>query len=71
MAANVGTADRMLRIVIGALLIATPYLTSWAVWGNPLVRWLIPIVGLVLIVTAIVRFCPLYRAVGVNTCKAT
>ena len=70
MAANVGAADRILRIVIGALLIAAPYLTSWAVWGNPIARWLIPIVGVVLIVTAIVRFCPLYRVLGVDTCKA-
>ncbi|MGI9406505.1 MAG: YgaP family membrane protein [Hyphomicrobiaceae bacterium] len=66
---NVGSADRIIRIVIGALLIAAPYFTDFAFWSSPLARYAIPLVGLVLIFTALVRFCPLYRIVGVRTCR--
>ncbi|MGI9424737.1 MAG: YgaP family membrane protein [Hyphomicrobiaceae bacterium] len=66
---NVGSTDRTIRIVVGALLIAAPYFTDFAFWSNPLARYAIPLVGLILLVTALVRFCPLYRIVGVRTCS--
>lgn len=67
--ANVGKVDRIARIVIGALLIFLPYFYASAIWSNPLARWGLPLVGLVLVITAFFRFCPLYRLIGVNTCK--
>lgn len=66
MVKNEGTIDRGVRAVIGVLLIA------WALFtgsGN-MALWIIAlIVGLVLIVTAAVGFCPLYRVFGINTNK--
>ena len=67
--ANVGSADRIIRIIAGILLIAAPYFTAFSAWENPALRWLVPIAGLVLVATAFFRFCPLYRLIGVNTCK--
>ena len=67
--ANVGSTDRILRIIIGLLLIAAPYFTGFALWGNPAARWFIPLVGVVLVLTAFLRFCPIYTLVGASTKK--
>ena len=64
--ANVGTADRFIRIVIGLILVALPFIVPqvgavvWLLWG-------LPIVGVVLIATAFLAFCPIYRALGLST----
>lgn len=58
MKANVGGIDRILRIVLGlALLGAGYYFKSY--WG---------LVGFVPLFTAVLRFCPLYPLIGLNTC---
>ena len=67
--ANVGSFDRIARIVVGAIMIALPYLYTSTLWASPFWRWAILLIGLVLVATALVRFCPLYRLIGVNTCK--
>lgn len=55
---NVGGIDRILRIILGlGLLGAGFYFKSW--WG---------LVGLLPILTAVVRFCPAYLPLGLNTC---
>lgn len=56
---NIGSVDRTLRIIIGlALLGAGYYFKTW--WG---------LVGVVPILTALVRFCPAYLPLGLNTCS--
>lgn len=64
MNANVGTADRVIRLILGAVLVAL-YLYGTVVggWGIVLL-----IAGLVLIATALFKFCPIYRLLGANTC---
>lgn len=61
---NESNQDRGIRAVVGiiALLIGL-----FAVGG--FFRALLIIVGLVLVITAAVGFCPLYRLLGINTCK--
>ncbi|MDK4296018.1 DUF2892 domain-containing protein [Corynebacterium pseudodiphtheriticum] len=61
---NESNQDRGIRAVVGiiALLIGL-----FAVGG--FLRALLIIVGLVLVITAAVGFCPLYRLLGINTCK--
>ncbi|MDK8845557.1 DUF2892 domain-containing protein [Corynebacterium sp. MSK297] len=61
---NESNQDRGIRAVVGiiALLIGL-----FAVGG--FLRALLGIVGLVLVITAAVGFCPLYRLLGINTCK--
>lgn len=59
MKANVGGIDRMIRIVLGAALIA------WAAaLGGPVWAW----IGVVPLLTGLINFCPLYAVLGVNTC---
>lgn len=57
---NMGSADKIARLVLGALLIVLALTGTIGVWG-----WL----GLILVGTAFVNFCPLYRIVGFKTCQ--
>ncbi len=57
--ANIGNADRIARIILGVVLIALVFVGPKAAWG-----W----IGLVPLLTGLVRWCPLYRLIGVNTC---
>jgi hypothetical protein len=66
---NVGTPDRIARLVLGAALVLLPLLSGLALFANPVWLWASIVVGAVLIVTALVRFCPLYAILGVSTCK--
>ena len=56
---NVGSADRVIRIVVGVAICAAGwYYHSW--WG---------LIGLVPIVTAAIGWCPAYLPVGLSTKK--
>lgn len=57
---NIGTVDRVLRLVVGAALLALVFVGPKTPWG-----WS----GAVLIVTALFNFCPLYRIFGIRTCR--
>lgn len=66
--ANVGTSDRILRIIVGVILIALPFgLPRLELWDNPLFYYGSLVVGAVLILTALVRYCPAYSLIGANT----
>lgn len=69
MVANVGSLDRIARLVLGLVLITLPFLTDFPVWDLPLARLGIPVAGAVLVLTAVFRFCLLYRLIGVSTCR--
>ncbi|MDD2545562.1 MAG: DUF2892 domain-containing protein [Burkholderiaceae bacterium] len=58
---NVGTADRVLRILAGGVLIALAATGMIGAWG-----WL----GAVLVATGVFRFCPAYTLLGIKTCPA-
>ncbi len=61
MKANVGSIDRIIRVIAGlAILGAGYYFKSW--WG---------LVGLVPIFTGLFRFCPAYLPFGISTCART
>ena len=70
MTINVGSLDRIIRFGLGIVLIIMPFVTTFGIWENPIGQFGAPIVGLVLITTAFVRFCPIYRIFGMRTCKA-
>lgn len=67
MANNVGKIDRGLRVVVGIVLILLPFVTSFGATSN-LMTWGSVIVGAILVLTAAMKFCPLYRVLGMNTC---
>ena len=56
---NVGNLDRVIRIVVGALLLLATILGFIGVWG-----W----IGLVPLATGLFKSCPLYQVFGLNTC---
>lgn len=66
--ANVGTPDRILRLIVGVLLIALPVFGG-AAFASPWLVWGLPIVGIVLVVTAFLAFCPIYAALRLSTRK--
>lgn len=69
MTVNVGTPDRIVRLILGLLLVAAPFLTGWALFASPLWTWGFVIVGLLLVVTGLVRFCPAYWIARLSTAK--
>ncbi|MBM1311083.1 DUF2892 domain-containing protein [Sulfitobacter mediterraneus] len=69
MTANVGSIDRVLRIVLGLVLIALPFVSNIALFASGTATVIAVVVGLVLIATSAMRFCPLYRIFGIRTCK--
>jgi hypothetical protein len=69
MIANVGTVDRAVRLVLGAALVAAAIFSGLAFFDGAVLKYGAVVVGLVLAVTAVVRICPLYSALGVRTCK--
>lgn len=64
---NVGTPDRLIRLILGALLVIAPFVTGWAIWASAIVLWGSVVVGAVLIATAVFSFCPIYAALGLSS----
>lgn len=62
MKTNVGTTDRIIRIVAAIIFFALAF-TQGGIWV-----WLGGILGVVMLLTAAVGFCPLYAPFGINTC---
>ena len=58
---NVGGTDRVLRTLVGIVLVALAVTGTVGWWG-----WL----GVVPLLTGLVGFCPLYTLLGLNTCPA-
>jgi hypothetical protein len=56
---NEGTIDRVLRIIVGAILIALVFVGPQTPWG-----W----IGVIPLVTGFVGWCPAYRLLGLRTC---
>ena len=69
MTTNVGKFDRIARLLLGLILLVAPFITSIPLFQSTAMAAISAIVGLVLIGTSVVRFCPLYRIFGVRTCK--
>jgi hypothetical protein len=57
MKSNVGSADKVIRFILGAAIILIGFIfKSW--WG---------VVGVIVILTAVLNFCPLYALIGFST----
>lgn len=56
---NVGGIDRVARIVLGLVLIALVFVGPQTPFG-----W----IGVVPLLTGLMRTCPLYSLLGMNTC---
>lgn len=56
---NVGSTDKIIRIILGLAIIIIGIITQ-SLWG---------LIGLIPIVTALIGWCPLYLPFGISTCK--
>lgn len=57
MKANIGSTDKVVRLILGAIIIILGfYFNTW--WG---------IIGLVPIITVAINFCPIYGILGIST----
>jgi hypothetical protein len=57
---NMGITDRWIRIVVGLIVIAAGiYFKTW--WGS---------IGIIFLLTALIRSCPLYLPFGISTRKS-
>lgn len=65
MKANMGSSDRIIRIVL-AVLIGILYFTN-VITG--LIATILLIVGAIFLLTSVVSFCPLYFPFGLSTIK--
>ena len=62
---NVGNVDKSIRIL---LAIAVALLYSFdAIEGT--LAYILMAVAIILLVTSLLNFCPLYRLLGINSCK--
>lgn len=56
---NVGSIDRVLRLIVGLVIIAIGFIyETW--WG---------LVGIIPLFTSSVGWCPAYLPFGISTCK--
>jgi len=64
MTCNVGGVERTIRILIGIGLLLLAFL---ALGGTA--RWVVGVIALVPLTTGLVKFCPLWALLGINTCR--
>lgn len=57
---NIGMSERVLRAILGLVIISLVFWGPKSAWG-----WL----GLIPLLTALSGFCPLYKILGINMCK--
>lgn len=62
MKTNIGSADRMIRVLLGLGLLSLVFLLDAPA------RWY-GLIGLVPLLTAGIGFCPLYTMLGISTCR--
>jgi membrane-bound ClpP family serine protease len=64
MKVNEANWDRIARVILGIALILVPILFTQETYGV-----ILGIVGLILLVTGVIGFCPLYTLLNISTKK--
>lgn len=59
MSRNEGTIDRVLRIILGLVLLSLLFVGPQTWWG---------LIGLVPLLTGLMGSCPVYSILGISTC---
>jgi len=63
---NEGTADRVIRVILGFILI---YIGAIQMDLSGVLAYIVVLVGLILLITGTTGFCGLYTVIGINTLK--
>lgn len=69
MTVNVGSVDRVLRALLGLVLLWLAFFSGYAAFAGGFLKYAAVIVGIVMLATAVLRICPLYSVFGIKTCK--
>lgn len=69
MTTNLGSLDRIFRALLGIVLLAAPFVSGLAIFTGTTATLVCVVLGLVMLGTSAVKFCPLYRVFGIRTCK--
>lgn len=67
---NMGTIDRLIRIITGIILIYLGFINQDII-GNETVNILVGVFGLVSSISAIFSYCPIYNLGNISTNKAS
>lgn len=59
---NVGSTDRVVRLLVGIAILAYFFFTTWSAWGY---------LGFVVAATGLFGYCPLYSLLRINTIRPT
>jgi len=62
MKTNEGMTDRAIRIIAGLVLISLVFVGPQTPWG-----W----IGLILVATGLMGWCPIYQVLGLKTCRTS
>jgi len=62
---NEGTVDRVIRVILGFILIIGPVQIGLS---GPLAI-IVMLIGLILLITGTIGYCGLYTVIGINTLK--
>jgi hypothetical protein len=62
MTRNIGTIDRIIRVVVGLVALSLIFVGPKSLWG---------LLGLIPLVTALVGWCPPYAMLGIKTCRSS
>jgi hypothetical protein len=65
MKTNEGTTDRLIRLILGVVLI----IIGWPVLGNNIWGIILDVIGVILLITGITGFCTVYKILGISTLK--
>ncbi|WP_425050121.1 YgaP family membrane protein [Psychromarinibacter sp. S121] len=69
MQVNVGTLDRVVRAVLGVVLLWLAFFSGFPAMEAGALKWLAAVVGVVMLVVAAFRVCPIYSIFGIRTCR--
>ena len=69
MTTNLGTIDRVFRLLLGIILLAAPFVSGLAMFESSTATIISIVAGIVMVGTSAMKFCPLYRVFGIRTCK--
>jgi uncharacterized membrane protein YphA (DoxX/SURF4 family) len=67
---NVGSFDRILRLVLGIALIIIPFVGGFGIFAGLAAKIIAVVIGAVLVVTGLSGSCPLYSLFGLRTCRS-
>jgi hypothetical protein len=69
MTTNIGSADRIFRLILGVILLVAPFVSGLATFESSTATLVSVMIGVVMIATSTMKFCPLYPIFGIRTCK--